>query len=564
MKENGRNKYDEGGAGRQGGVTGFLVLLLVLIWGIGSAVAFNIPTGNDDLFIRWDNTIRYTLQQRLHGAEGRLISDINSDDGDRNFDVGIAQNRFDLFSEADLIFKRDYGVRVSGAVWYDARYDSSFDNDSVATSNHLENGQQAVGLSDWADKYFRGPAGEVLDAFAFGRVNIGEAPVYLKAGRHTVYWGEALLSPFNGINFGQAPLDLGKATATPGVEVKEVFRPLNQVSAVAQVSNSLTLAAQYFLQWEQNLVPEGGTYLAATDLNLKDSEVYLAAPGFVLLTHGEDIEPEEYRDFGVSARWSPESLHGGTVGFYFRNTSDHLPQAIFNFADSTYHFAYGGDIQIYGLSYANTVFGGSMGSEVSIRRNMPLRSDPARYLVFDSALLPDDGELLGARGDTFHATVNFIGLLKRTPMWDSGSYTIELNYSSWMDVSENEETFKGHSNYNDFDAVTRDACTLNVNFGPQWLQILPGVDVTMPFSVGYGLWGVASEINNGAKGEGSWGVGFNFDIFTKYKVNLNYVDFFGDVELTNTGAVINRAGNGAGTAGLRDRDFVSLTLKTSF
>jgi len=561
MKENSRNKQDEGGAGRQSFFTGFLVLLLVLIWGVGSAVAFNIPTGNDDLFIRWDNTIRYTLQQRLHGAESNLIGDINSDDGDRNFDVGIVQNRFDLLSEADLIFKRDYGFRVSGAFWYDARYDSSFDNDDPSRANHLENGQQAVGLSNWADKYFRGPDGEVLDAFAFGRVNIGDAPVYLKAGRHTVYWGEALLSPFNGINFGQAPLDLGKATATPGVEVKEVFRPLNQVSAVAQVSNSLTLAAQYFLQWEQNLVPEGGTYLSASDLNLKDSEILILGPGF-FLHHGEDIEPEEYREFGVSARWSPESLHGGTIGFYFRNTSDHLPQAILNFADGTYRFAYGGDIQIYGLSYANTLFGGSLGSEVSIRRNMPLRSNAA--VIFDSALLPDDGELLGARGDTFHATVNFIGLLKRTPMWDSGSYTIEANFSSWMDVSENDDMFKGASGYNAFDAVTRDACTINVNFGPQWLQVLPGVDLTMPLSVGYGVWGVAATVNDGAKGEGSWGIGLNIDIFTKYKVNLNYVDFFGEVEQALDGTVNNRAGNGAGTAGLRDRDFVSLTLKTSF
>ncbi|MDX9789129.1 MAG: DUF1302 family protein [Desulfobacterales bacterium] len=562
MKEKMRKNYCRRGVRRQIFLGSLALLLLLVFWG-GSAAAFSIPTGNNNLQIRWDNTIRYTLQQRLHGAEGKLIGDINSDDGDRNFDVGIVQNRADLLSEIDLIYKGLYGFRVSGALWYDARYDSSFDNDSVATSNHLENGQQAIGLSNWAERYFRGPDGEILDAFAFGRVKIGEAPVYLKAGRHTVYWGEALLSPFNGLNFGQAPLDLGKGTATPGVEVKEIFRPMNQVSAVAQISNSVTLAAQYFLQWEQNLAPEAGTYFASSDLNLKDSEILLFAPGGPWLTHGEDIEPEEYREFGVSARWSPESLHGGTVGFYFRNTSDHLPQAILNLADGTYHFAYGGDIQIYGLSYANTLFGGSLGSEVSIRRNMSLRSNPA--MIFDSTLLPDDGELLGARGDTFHATVNFIGLLKRTPMWDSGSYTIEANFSSWMDVSENDHMFKGSSGYNAFDSVTRDACTLNVNFGPQWLQILPGVDLTMPLSVGYGLWGVAATVNDGAKGEGSWGIGLNFDIFTKYKVNLNYVDYFGDIEVDPaTGNVNNRAGNGAGTAGLRDRDFISLTLKTSF
>jgi hypothetical protein len=322
------------------------------------------------------------------------------------------------------------------------------------------------------------------------------------------------------------------------------------------------VSAQYFLQWEQNLVPENGTYFSASELNLKDSEVLIAGPG-VLWMHGDDIEPEEYRDFGVSARWTAGFLHGGTLGFYIRNTSDHLPQPIFNVVDGTYHFAYGGDIKIYGLSYANTIFGGSLGAEVSYRTNMPLRSVPAYITSY--AELPDDGELLGARGETFHSTITFIGLLKRSPVWDSGSYVIEANYSSWVNVSENDAMFKNAGNYNAIDAVTRDACQINVNFGPQWLQILPGVDLTVPFSIGYGLWGVASEVNNGAKGEGSWGIGINFDIFTKYKVNLNYVDFFGDIEVDPaTGNVNNRAGAGAGTAGLRDRDFVSLTLKTSF
>ncbi|MGV8074865.1 MAG: DUF1302 domain-containing protein [Syntrophobacteraceae bacterium] len=510
------------------------------------------------------------MAQRLHGIDPKQIADVNTDDGDRNFGVGIVQNRFDILSEADLIYKGKYGMRVSGAFWYDQRYDGDFDNNSRLTSNHTDHhGNQSINLSGFADRYFNGPSGELLDAFVFGKLDAGSVPIYLKAGRHTIYWGEILLSAFNGINVNQAPLDLPKAFAQPGVEVKEVFRPLNQISAVAQVSNELTLAAQWFLQWERNLVPEAGTYLSASDLNMRGSQILLlpVGPGaYAPVPHGSDLYTEGFHDFGLNARWSPEWLHGGTIGVYFRNTSDKLPQAIVCLEDFTYRFAYADDIQVYGLSYSNVVLGGSMGAEASIRARMPLRSETQVAPTKDD--LPEDGELLGARGTTFHAMVNYLGLLKRTPLWDAGNYIIELNYSRWLDVTDNEDAFKGRDDYSAIDGATRDSAQIAVNFSPQWLQVLPGLDISMPASVSYGIWGVAAEVNNGAKGEGLWGIGLLFDIFTKYKVRLDYVNYFGKVGIVSDAAgnptEINRAGQGAGTGGLTDRDFISLTFKTSF
>ena len=66
----------------------------------------------------------------------------------------------------------------------------------------------------------------------FGGFDLGNVPVSLKAGRHTLYWGESLFLGGNlhGIAYAQNPLDLQKGFATPGVEAKELFRPLNQLS----------------------------------------------------------------------------------------------------------------------------------------------------------------------------------------------------------------------------------------------------------------------------------------------------------------------------------------------
>ncbi len=123
----------------------------------GSAGAFEIQTGNKDIELRWDTTFRYNLAYRTESQNKAIIGNPNADDGDRNFDKGIVTNRLDLLSEFDLSYKKDYGFRTSVAGWYDQRYHDPLDNDSPATSNHLENGQPAVGLSKITKRYFAGP-----------------------------------------------------------------------------------------------------------------------------------------------------------------------------------------------------------------------------------------------------------------------------------------------------------------------------------------------------------------------------------------------------------------------
>ena len=73
----------------------------------------------------------------------------------------------------------------------------------------------------------------------FGRFDLGDTPLTVKLGRHTQYWGESLFvnGNLNSIAYSQNPLDLQKGFATPGAEAKELFRPLNQISAQAAVTD---------------------------------------------------------------------------------------------------------------------------------------------------------------------------------------------------------------------------------------------------------------------------------------------------------------------------------------
>jgi hypothetical protein len=542
----------------------------------GTAGAFDIPTGNEDVELRWDNTVRYTLADRLKGQNSSIINSKNINDGDRNFDVGIVSNRLDILSESDIVYKKDFGVRLSGALWYDQTYNDSLDNTSAATSNHLVNGVPTPGFSSNADRYYAGPSGELLDAFAFGKFTIADIPINVKAGRHTVVWGESMFSNggTHGISYGQSAIDVSKALAQPGVEIKELYRPRNQVSMQAQPTKELSIAAQYYLQWEANRMPDPGTYLSFADVLGNGSEsLYAGPPTHPRALNGGDIEPDQAGDWGIATRWSPSWLEG-TVGLYYRKFSDvsgqlHLnlgrvpfpgPPGSTGIAPTYYHWAYASDIDLYGISLNQQLGGISIGSELSYRKNMPLWSNAAT--IAPGGTLPGSGDTFGARGDTWHALVNFMNILSKSPLYDSATAIAEFTWNRLDHVTQRPDLFKGSSSYSGIDKVTKDYVGGQILFSPTWFQVISGVDLSMPMSGGMGLVGNSAVTNGGNKNSGSYSVGFSADIFQRYKASLAYAGFFGSLgsDPANPGQYI---GNGS-QAALRDRDMITLTLKTTF
>jgi len=580
-----------------------VVLAMAMLGAGGNAAAFNIDTGNDDIEMRWDNTVRYNVGSRVKDRNPLIANNPNSDEGTYSFSKGdVVTNRFDLLSEFDFSYKKMLGFRLSGAAWYDAAYsgDSGY-NPKYRNLTSYDNAQ----YSNHTRRFYEGPSGELLDAFVFANFDVAETPVKVRAGRHTVFWGESLFlgGALHGISYSQMPLDLQKGFATPGVEAKELFRPLNQVSGQIQLTDTLSVAGQYFLQWESYRYPEGGTYLGPVDFAFDGPDRALvtqlpnvnALPAslrgaLVGYSRGGPVEPKQYGEFGLNARWSPEALDG-TLGFYYRRYADKLPQPLVTKAgltpnipgvgrvplasSSEYNLIYADNIDLYGISFAKNIGGVSIGSELSYRHNTPLS---ARILGTPApTVVPAEGETTGPRGDTIHGLVNAVGLISETPVFGSATWAVELVWSQLAKVSSGENLFNGvgyggctFGNYkrvgDKWDGcATKNYVGMGAAFTPTWYQVMPGIDLSMPMTYSVGLSGNAATTFGGNQGNGSFSFGLGADIFQKHRIDLKYVGYFGRINNygTNASGQQQITQNGFTTL-LKDRDFISLTFKTTF
>ncbi|MBI5255568.1 MAG: DUF1302 domain-containing protein [Burkholderiales bacterium] len=531
-----------------------------------STLAFEIELGRPDLTLRWDNAFRYNYAQRTEQRDPKIGNSALADEGTYSFDRGdTVANRIDLLSELDLVWRKRHGLRVSATAWYDGAYGRSSHSNPNAPLANIPSyiGKQ---YSNTTLRLYRGGTGEIMDAFVFGAVDLGEVPVNLKLGRHTVYWGESLLLGGNlhSIAYSQNPLDLQKGFATPGTEAKELFRPLNQLSLQAQLSETLSLGAQYLLEWEPDRFPEGGTYLGPVDFafNGPDRQFLSAGLGFALRTPA--AEPRQRGEFGLSARWSPAWLDG-TLGAYYRNFADKIPQTLLTAAApnaSRYTLVYADGIDLFGLSLAKNVAGVSLGAEVSMRRNTPLTSQ----VLGLAPGLPAQGQTQGPRGDTWHALVNGLGSIGKTPLFDSATWAAELVYSRWSKVRSGEALFnavgyapcKGKDKWDG--CATKDYVGIGLAFTPTWYQVLPGVDLSAPLTYALGLSGNAATVFGGSQANGNYSIGVSADVQQKYRFDLKFIDYVG--RYRDNGAAVTSQ-NGL-TTFLRDRGFVSLTFKTTF
>jgi hypothetical protein len=571
---------------------------------MGAAHAGEIELANPDFELRWDNTVRYNLVNRVQSQNPVILRSPNNDDGDRNFAKGIVSNRIDLLSEFDFVYKKSVGFRVSGAAWYDHAY-GSLDNQNTVSSNHVSGNAAALGLSGPTKRWHNGASGELLDAFVFAKIELGDMPLNLKFGRHTTYWGESLLNTVHGISYGQSPIDQRKGYSVPGTEAKELFVPRAQISAQLQPTTELSIAAQYFYKWAPIRYPETGSFLGFSDVLLAGGESLISSPTARLL-RGDDVRPNDRGDWGVSARWSPQWLDG-TLGLYLRRTSDiqaqtlvrpavaGLPAAtctalgftslgpstcyvnpgaasmaqIGQGAIGQYHFAFGDNIDMVGISLAKSLGPVSFGGEINYRRNMPLASDAVSILPAALAALtpgsiaatPAVGETGGARGNTVHGVFNLLGIVSKTALFDAATWTTELTWNRLTRLSAGQYVFKGRSNYTGIDKATKDYVGIAANFTPAWYQALAAVDLYTPMSCSVGLSGHSVVTGGGNKKAGSCSIGLGVDFKQKYRFDLKFVDFFGEYKTNAAGQISSSAGP---TPLLMDRGFVSATFKTTF
>lgn len=541
---------------------GMTVLALSLA-SIGSAHAFEIDTGISDVTLRFDNLLRYNVGVRTDKPDPLIVNNRNFDESDRKFNRGnVVTNRLDWFGEADIVYKGATGARVSAAAWYDQAYADH----SVRTNPAIGGYSTSYSNDQYSSvtkRFYNGPSGEILDAFVFTRLDLGEVPLSLKLGQHSAVWGEGLLFGSHAISYSQNPSDGRKAATNPGAEIKELFLPVGQLSFSSLLTKDLTLAGQYFYDWKPNRLPEGGTYLAPSDVLFDgpDRLPTTATGGF--LPHLSSVSPgRKWGNFGVSARYNVPAIDS-QFGAYYRKFDDRQPWGTpqTNVPGTPgYRLVYAQGVELYGLSFNKVIAGTSVGLDLSYRKNAALNN---------SGISATDNQ--GPRGNTWHLVVNGVKTLSKTPLWDSGSLTAELAYSRLDKVTLHPELFKGEgyagcpAGQNKTDGcATRDFLGIAFNFSPAWYGVFPSVDLSLPITVNYGIRGNGATLSGGNEKAITWSLGLTATIQQRHEISLRYANSYAKYKNAVGSNGLNAVTTGNGNFGVNDRGWLSLTFKTQF
>lgn len=540
---------------RGGAATSLPILVVFGMSGVVSAASIN--TGNPDLSVRWDNTLKYSNAFRVKDQADELVEPSpNADDGDRNFDKGLISNRFDVLSEVDVVYK-NYGFRVSGAAWYDTVYNESNDHDSPSTVNKFGPHDE---FSDETQE-LHGREAELLDLFATAYWDIGDSALNIRAGRHAHIWGESLFLGANGVAGAMAPVDVVKLLSVPSTQFREAIRPVNQISGQYQVNENLSFAAYYQFEWEENRLPGSGSYFSGGDVLGKGADFINAGPFRYL--REDDLDADDSGQGGVSVRFNlPNS--GIDYGLYAIRFHSKSPQTVTrpvagppaNGLLGNYHLVYQEDIDLFGASASMVIADASVGIEVSTRRNTNLVSltDEAAPGASDEDVRKNPPYPVG---NTAHAQVSW--LYSAGPNWLSqeGFFVGEVAWNRVLSVDENPENLDSRT--------TRDAVGLRVGYTPSYRQIASGLDLSFPVTVGYnpvGRSGAIANFNGGAGDSGVYSIGVDGTYLGTWNFSLSYTGYMGSAG--TGGGIVNGENEFTFKQNLKDRDYVAFSVDRTF
>jgi len=519
---------------------------------VSSSNAFKFET-DSDLEINWDTKVKYSAVYRLKDISPKVADGEPAipppgpqlDDGDRNFHKGIVSNRLDIFSEFDATYKQ-VGLRVSAAAWYDTIYNKSNDN----TSGTINSLSVPAGEFTKATRDVMGRDAEILDAFIFFRSDpYAERPFMFRLGNHTVVYGESLFFGANGIAQAQSPTDLIKLLGVPGSQFKEIIRPVGQISGQVQITPKFSVGAYYQYDWDSTRLPASGSYLSDADFVGDGAESLL---GF---RHTADIEAKNSGQGGVSLRYT---LGDYDFGLYAARYHEKAPSIYLDPISVEYKLVYPEDIDTFGASFSTTIGPSNVAGEVSYRTNAPLVSDPQIVLGFNA---DNNKRPAYAVGKTAHAQISSITLFGKGPFWDGGVFLNELAWNRRLSSSKNPLALDQNT--------TRDAWAFRMILEPQYFQVWPNVDLSVPIGLGYNPKGRSSAVgkfNGGVEHGGDVSIGVKANYNNNIKAGLTYVHYLGDANaflVPNTSTVPGPFSLSYDQS-LKDRDFLSFVIDVTF
>jgi len=555
-----------------------------LLMAAGTAQAFQFDTGNDDLAIRWDNTVKGSTKLRTAKADAALNDSfrllvpgvaasafpqaLNFNAGDQNFQGrGIVSERLDWLSEFDVVFKRDFGLRLSGAGWYDQKLHER----TQATDGYVP--QSPLNEFAQSTKTRAGRKVELLDAFVFGGWRFDNGiKLTSRLGRHGLQYGESLFFGDNGIARAQGPIDIDKLLASPGAQFKEIIRPVPQLSAQVQLSPEVSVGGYYQFSWEEDRLPAAGSYFSSVNIpwgspmteamDLRASGAPFAA--LYTLSPGADQKPKNSGQFGLQLKWRVNEVDLGFYAAQFHDKGGQLygnlnPAGNFTvpgvgtLGTGQWYYAFGQNIKTVGTSATYSVGDFNLAGEVSLRDDMPLRST---NMIWATGF---GGPPRMAKGKTAHANFSWLATFGPSFLSQESSFLGELAFNRVMSYDDPDHSLD--------EGRTRSATAIRLIFSPSYRQILPGLDLSVPLGVGYTLKGQSAITPGwGAQDTGDASIGLEGNYLGVWQFALTYTKYLGKSvpfvdysPLLTGGHAIFGHGNALG-----DRDFIALSLRRTF
>lgn len=524
------------------------------------ARGMEVDTGNPDLNVRLDTTLKYSAAVRTKEASPILTSaaagnpnTLSSDDGDRNFRRwGLISNRVDVLSEFDVTYRKNFGARISGAGWYDDVYNRRNDNDSPATANSL-----SVLYNEFtrATRDLHGRKAEVLDAFVFANADLGDVRAQGKVGRHTLLWGESLFFAQNGIASGQAPVDVVKLLSVPASQAKEFLLPVGQASGQIQFTPEVALAGYYQFEWRRTRLPAAGSYFSTADILDAGGEALLFAPAqAAYLRRGPDLEPPRHGQYGVALKMRTGA---SDIGLYALQYHAKAPVLYGNLVpgpgaeQGTYYEVFPQKVKMFGASANYTIGSFNVAAEASVRQNAPLTSLLAMSFMGQPAGDANRNPLY-AVGKSAHINVNTLAFFGPTFIATSSVLLAEVAWNRMLSCERNCNTALDPG-------ATRDSWGFRATFSPTYYGVMDGLDLSPAVSASYFPKGKSAAQTLGPNRGGDATLSVDATYLAVWRGALIFTHYYGPAD-----AFFNAASTYSFAQSLKDRDFISITLNRTF
>ncbi|MBS7661026.1 DUF1302 domain-containing protein [Pseudomonas lalucatii] len=322
----------------------FAGILPLLVAAQAQAVEFSFA--DNEIAGSIDTTVSYGQLWRVQGQD-KSNNDINTNDGNRNFDTGLVSEVFKITSDLEVTYQ-NYGAFIRGSAFYDTqimdkRNDYLGANDPVQPSQSFPHDDHFTS----ATRHKAGRDAQILDAYVYGNWDIGEMPLTARLGRQVFNWGEGIFYR-GGINTTN-PVDAAKFRL-PGSELKEVLVPVEALNFNIGLTDNLSMETFYQFNWKESAIDPVGTYFSETDLfadggntayteqpalaslqplyqglvagnvgGLGGTEFFDSNGTFKVASIGGDINARNDGQFGVAFRYIAEELNSTEFGFYFVN-----------------------------------------------------------------------------------------------------------------------------------------------------------------------------------------------------------------------------------------------------